>query len=92
VRDPRSARRSTDFIFRTRTLELLGLRSVKGAPQTSDAATFMALLRRLREEPAAIVLWPDFDRLAEATVPEAIPIGAELVARSRRLADRVILP
>ena len=23
------------------------------------------------------MLWPDFDRAAEATVPEAIPIGAE---------------
>lgn len=62
------------FHFSNETLELLGLRSVKGAPQTFDAAAFMALLGRLREEPAATVLWPDFDRLAEATVPEAIPI------------------
>jgi pantothenate kinase len=63
---------------------------VKGAPQTFDAATFMALLRRLREEPAA-VLWPDFDRLPEATIPEAILIGPELVARTRRLAESAIL-
>jgi len=48
---------------------------VKGAPQTFDAAAFVGSLRRLREEPASTVLWPDFDRVAEATVPEAIPIG-----------------
>jgi len=34
---------------------------------------------------------PDFDRLPEATVPEAIPIGPELVAWTGRLADRAIL-
>jgi pantothenate kinase len=50
---------------------------VKGAPQTFDAAAFVAALRRVREEPAATVLWPDFDRVAEATVPEAIPIVPE---------------
>jgi hypothetical protein len=80
---------------------------MKGAPQTFDAAAFVAALRRVREEPAATVLWPDFDRVVEATVPDAggrpeqyavrhvdesdLP-NAELVARSRRLADRVILP
>jgi pantothenate kinase len=47
---------------------------VKGAPQTFDAAAFVDALRRVREEPAATVLWPDFDRVAEATVPDAIPI------------------
>jgi pantothenate kinase len=50
---------------------------VKGAPQTFDAAGFVESLRRLRAEPAATVLWPDFDRAAEATVPEAIRIGPE---------------
>ena len=50
---------------------------MKGAPQTFDAAAFVAALRRVREEPAATVLWPDFDRVAEATVPDAIPIGPE---------------
>jgi pantothenate kinase len=50
---------------------------VKGAPQTFDAAAFVAALRRVREEPAATELWPDFDRVAEATVPEAIPIVPE---------------
>jgi pantothenate kinase len=50
---------------------------VKGAPQTFDAAAFVALLRRLRGEPVATVLWPEFDRAVEATVPDAIPIGHE---------------
>jgi pantothenate kinase len=50
---------------------------VKGAPQTFDTAAFVAALRRVREEPAATELWPDFDRVAEATVPEAIPIVPE---------------
>ena len=50
---------------------------MKGAPQTFDAAAFVAALGRVREEPAATVLWPEFDRVAEATVPDAIPIGPE---------------
>ena len=50
---------------------------MKGAPQTFDAPSFVAALRRVQEEPASTVLWPDFDRVAEATVPDAIPIGPE---------------
>jgi pantothenate kinase len=65
------------FHLSNQTLDRLGLRAVKGAPQTFDAAAFVGLLRRLREEPASTVLWPDFDRAAEATVPEAIPIDPE---------------
>jgi pantothenate kinase len=65
------------FHLSNQTLDRLGLRAVKGAPQTFDAAAFVGLLQRLREEPASTVLWPDFDRVAEATVPEAIPIDPE---------------
>jgi pantothenate kinase len=65
------------FHLANETLESLGLRSVKGAPQTFDAAGFIALLRRVRDEPDAGVLWPDFDRAAERTVPDAISIGPE---------------
>jgi len=65
------------FHLSNETLDLRGLRAVKGAPQTFDAAAFVGSLRRLRAEPAATVLWPDFDRTAEATVPDAIPIGPE---------------
>ena len=65
------------FHLSNETLNRLGLRSVKGAPQTFDAEAFVASLRRLREKSAATVLWPDFDRIAEATVPDAIPIDPE---------------
>jgi pantothenate kinase len=50
---------------------------VKGAPQTFEAGEFVGYLRRLREEPAATVRWPDFDRAAEETVAGAIAIGPE---------------
>jgi pantothenate kinase len=50
---------------------------VKGAPQTFDAEEFVGSLRRLREEPAGTVRWPDFDRTAEETVAGAIAIGPE---------------
>jgi pantothenate kinase len=69
------------FHLPNETLEALGLRSVKGAPQTFDAAGFVSSLRRLRTEPDVTVLWPDFDRASERTVPGAISIdrGAKLV-------------
>jgi pantothenate kinase len=50
---------------------------VKGAPQTFDAEAFVGSLRRLRDEPDSTVLWPDFDRMAEETVADAIAIGPE---------------
>ncbi len=50
---------------------------MKGAPETFDAGAFVRSVRRLRTEPAANVLWPDFDRRAEKTVPHAISIGPE---------------
>jgi pantothenate kinase len=65
------------FHLSNETLNSLGLRSVKGAPQTFDGAGFVESLRRLRDEPAATVLWPDFDRRAEQTVANAIPIGSD---------------
>jgi pantothenate kinase len=65
------------FHLSNETLNSLGLRSVKGAPQTFDAAGFVESLRRLRDEPAATVRWPDFDRRAEQTVANAIPIGSD---------------
>jgi pantothenate kinase len=34
-------------------------------------------LQRLRDEPGATVLWPDFDRAAEVTAADAISIGSE---------------
>lgn len=63
------------FHLSNETLDSLGLRSVKGAPETFDGTAFVVSLRRLRDEPGAIVRWPDFDRKAEQTVPNSITIG-----------------
>ena len=63
------------FHLSNETLDSLGLRSVKGAPATFDGAAFVASLRRLRHEPDVALLWPDFDRAVERTVPGAISIG-----------------
>jgi pantothenate kinase len=57
-------------------LDSLGLLSLKGAPQTFDGRAFVGHLRRLRDDPGTTVLWPDFDRSAERTVPDAISITA----------------
>jgi pantothenate kinase len=62
------------FHLSNETLDSLGLLSLKGAPQTFDATTFLGYLRRLRDDSDARVLWPDFDRSAERTVPDAISI------------------
>jgi pantothenate kinase len=45
----------------------------KGAPDTFDAASYVALLLRLRTDPDA-VLAPHFDRSAEAVVPAAVEV------------------
>jgi pantothenate kinase len=63
------------FHLSNETLDRLGLRAVKGAPQTFDAEGFVGFLRRVRDAHAANVLWPDFDRSAEETVADAIPVG-----------------
>jgi pantothenate kinase len=64
------------FHLSKETLASLGLLSLKGAPQTFDATAFVGYLRQLRDDPGATVLWPDFDRSAERTVPDAISIDA----------------
>jgi pantothenate kinase len=64
------------FHLSNETLDSLGLLSLKGAPQTFDATAFVGHLRRLRDDPDATVLWPDFDRSAERTVPDSIVITA----------------
>jgi pantothenate kinase len=56
-------------------LEARGLREVKGAPDTFDAEGFVRLLRRVREEPEATVLWPEFVRALDEPTPEGIAIA-----------------
>lgn len=58
------------------TLDERGLRHVKGAPETFDAASFAALIGRLGEIGHAI-RYPLFDRAADATVPDAGELGAD---------------
>ena len=54
----------------------LGLRDRKGAPETFDAAGFVALLGDLRR--GATVRAPDFDRDLDRVAPDAIAVPAGL--------------
>jgi pantothenate kinase len=57
-------------------LDARGLRAVKGAPDTFDAAGFVALVRRIRHE-AGDLRYPLFDRSADRTAPDAGLLRAE---------------
>jgi pantothenate kinase len=59
-------------------LEELGLAAVKGAPQTFDAAGYVALLRRLKESPDETVWAPRFNRELEDSIAASIPVGPEV--------------
>ncbi len=58
------------FHLDNEALDALGLRAVKGAPETFDAAGFVSLVRKLRE-PAEDIRYPLFDRAADRTLPDA---------------------
>lgn len=58
-----------------------GLSDVKGAPDTFDAAGFVALIARLRDV-AGTVVAPAFDRDADRVVDAAITVGTD---------DRVVI-
>lgn len=55
-------------------LERLGRRHRKGAPDTFDAAGYVALLQRVREQTNAVVYAPRFDRAIEESLAGAVPI------------------
>ena len=57
-----------------RELEWLGRRHRKGAPDTFDAAGYVALVRRLRQAEDEIVYAPAFLRELEEPIAGAIPI------------------
>lgn len=57
-------------------LDELGLRAVKGAPQTFDTEAFVAALRALRPAGSAGVI-PLFDRSLDRTVPGARAVPAD---------------
>jgi pantothenate kinase len=58
-----------------------GLVERKGAPDTFDAAGYVALLRRLRDPAEGVVYAPRFDRDIEDSIANAIPVppGVPLV-------------
>lgn len=62
------------FHLANATLDALGLRSRKGAPETFDGAGFAALLARVRAA-GDTVYAPQFDRLVDEGVAGSIGIG-----------------
>lgn len=59
-------------------LRRLGLAERKGAPETFDAAGFVALLERLREPTGDVVYAPTFDRRLEEPVAGSIAVPPEV--------------
>ncbi|MET9435670.1 nucleoside/nucleotide kinase family protein [Streptomyces sp. NPDC006551] len=67
------------FHLAQRELDRLGRAARKGAPDTFDAAGYVALLARLRAaEPGTIVYAPAFDRALEEPVAGAIPVAPDV--------------
>jgi pantothenate kinase len=60
------------------TLDTLGLRPLKGIPETFDAEGFIQLLRRIRETPAQALSAPAFDRSIDGSIADAIKIGTDV--------------
>ncbi|MFN4130332.1 MAG: nucleoside triphosphate hydrolase [Paracoccaceae bacterium] len=56
-------------------LDAMGLRDVKGAPETFDVAGFVSLVRRVRANDGA-VRYPLFDRSLDRTLPDASVLQA----------------
>ncbi|MCW2777485.1 MAG: nucleoside/nucleotide kinase family protein [Frankiales bacterium] len=59
-------------------LDALGRRDRKGAPDTFDAAGYVALLRRLHARDDDVVYAPEFRRAQEQAVAGAIPVPREV--------------
>lgn len=59
-------------------LERLGRRERKGAPDTFDAAGYVALLRRLRDPAEATVYAPEFRREIEEPIAGAVAVAPEV--------------
>lgn len=62
------------FHLSNRELRRLGLAQVKGAPQTFDSAGYVALLRRIKEQPPEIVYAPSFDHVMNEPIAGSIPV------------------
>jgi len=59
-------------------LQRLGRAERKGAPDTFDAAGYVALLRRLRNTDAGTVYAPEFRRAIEEPIAAAVPVPTGL--------------
>lgn len=60
-------------------LERLGRAQRKGAPDTFDSAGFIALLQRIRQQPAGETVYaPDFNRALEEPIAGAIAIAPDV--------------
>jgi pantothenate kinase len=66
------------FHYAQRELARLGRTERKGAPDTFDAAGYVALLRRLRDAGPDVVYAPEFRRDLEEPIGSAIPVPAEV--------------
>ena len=60
------------------TLDELGLRALKGIPDTFDAHAFIEMLTKLRQSPPEILKAPAFDRSIDGSIEDAIVIGADV--------------
>jgi pantothenate kinase len=56
----------------------VGLVDRKGAPETFDAAGYVALLRRLRDPGEGVVYAPRFDRGIEDSIANAVPVPPDV--------------
>jgi pantothenate kinase len=62
------------FHLQDEELTRLGLLHHKGAPDTFDAAGYLALLRRIRQQRDTTIYAPAFDRTREVSLAGAIPV------------------
>lgn len=66
------------FHLAQRELERLGRAERKGAPDTFDAAGYVAMLRRLRDPQEAVVYAPEFRRELEEPIAGAVAVAAQV--------------
>jgi pantothenate kinase len=83
ARDPRLAGRIAHvpmdgFHLPSATLDALGRRDRKGAPDTFDARGYAALLAAVRVSPRAVVRAPAFDHAVGEPAADAIQVGTQV--------------
>jgi pantothenate kinase len=66
------------YHLRNETLDKMGLRALKGIPDTFDAAGFIQLLTKIRQSLLQILKAPVFDRSIDGSVEDAVEIGMDV--------------